>query len=111
MKKISFIISSLVLSVSTLAQNLNQDSTFVGQLAAGSNQLKVQNHGQTTTSPSTYVNLTPLKGVCKPGPDGWIHTYGDKGGCFDDLHIQCSYDSNTKQYYIVQAVYGCFTSW
>lgn len=113
MKKIISVIT-LVMSLGFImkgeAQQTNSqcDSTCI---MTNSEMTKPVDKAKTTTSTPKNIDLTELKGNCQPGPDGWIHVYGDKTGCADDLHLQCSYSSVNNKYYISKAVYGCFTKY
>lgn len=90
---------------------MNQDSTYFGDKAQAYVQLIDK---MRTVSSQVSVDMTPLQQVCLPGPDGWVHVYGDgktgaakSNACADDLHLQCTYNPTKGQYYVTKAVWGC----
>lgn len=106
MKKLSLIVFIVVFSANCFANN-SDDSTLIGNNNPVNNLV---NPLPPITNPFPLQNFIPAL-ACQPGPDGWLHTYGDKTGCQDDIHMRCTYSPLYKTTIVVQVVYGCFTRW
>ena len=90
---------------------MNQDSSSMAVQAPS--YMKILETMRSVHS-QVLVDMMALQQVCLPGPDGWIHVYGDgktgaaqSRGCMDDLHLQCTYNPRKGQYYVTKAVWGC----
>ena len=102
-----------VLLLSSSISYAQQDSTSISSQEINTYEKKIEKKNNFSSKTFT-VDMTQLQQVCIPGPDGWLHVYGDnKTGasrsnvCADDLHLQCTYNPSKGQYYVTKAVYGC----